>query len=259
MNKRDYPLFEKISIECNSYCNRFCSFCTRTYDNREKVRMPTETIHKILNELSEADFQGLISFHFYNEVFTDKRIFGLLKKSQDLGLKNYIVTNGDFLTVENVKKLSHYNIKEFTLSLYDSKDREDFEKRSKEYIAKYKLNQYGWELIILNGGENFTNRAGYVKHKEEKYKLPVKAACSKIVKKVDVRYDGEVVMCCLDYYGLHTIGNIKDENIIDIWYGDKKRKQLNDLAEGKREKYKLCSGCSDYMVEIENDGRIKIT
>lgn len=250
MNKRDYPLFKRISIECNSYCNRFCSFCTRTYDNREKVRMPTETIYKTLNELSEVNFKGLISFHFYNEVFTDKRIFELFEKCLELELNNYLVTNGDFLTADKVESLSQYNIKEFTLSLYDSEDRADFEKRSKEYIQKFKLDQYDWELIILNGGEDFTNRAGYVEHTEEKYKLPVKAACSKIVKKIDVRYDGEVVMCCLDYFGLHSIGNIKNENIIDIWYSDKRRKQLSDLAEGKRDKYTLCSRCSDYMVEI---------
>ena len=250
MNKKDYPLFERISIECNSYCNRFCSFCTRTFDNREKVRMPTETIYKTLNELSEVNFKGLISFHFYNEVFTDKRIFNLFEHCKNLGLNNYLVTNGDFLTFEKVEKLSQYNIKEFTLSLYDSKNKEDFEKRAKEHIEKYRLDQYDWELIILNGGEDFTNRAGYVKHTEEKYVLPVKAACSKIIKKIDVRYDGEVVMCCVDYYGLHPIGNINNENIIDIWYSDKKREQLNDLSAGNREKYKLCSGCSDYMVKI---------
>ena len=212
--------------------------------------MPSETIYKTLNELSEADFKGLVSFHFYNEVFTDKRIFELFEKCQELGLNNYLVTNGDFLTVENVERLSQYNIKEFTLSLYDSMDRADFKKRSKDYIQKFKLDQYDWELIILNGGEDFTNRAGYVEHTEEKYELPVKAACSKIVKKIDVRYDGEVVMCCLDYYGLHSIGNIAEENIIDIWYSDKRRNKLTDLAQGKRENYKLCSGCSDYMIEI---------
>ena len=57
-------------------------------------------------------------------------------------------------------------------------------------------------------------------------------------------------MCCLDYYGLHTIGNITDQNIIDIWYGEKKRQQLADLEKGHRFKYKLCSGCSDYMVKV---------
>jgi cyclic pyranopterin phosphate synthase len=245
-----YPLFDRISIECNSYCNRFCSFCTRTFDNREKVRMPLSLIYKTLNELKEAEFKGLISFHFYNEVFTDKRIYQLFEKCKELGLNNYLVTNGDFLTAEKVKKLSQYNIKEFTLSLYDSKDREDFEERSKQYVKNHQLDSYDWELIILNGGEGFTNRAGYVDHVEEKVELPVKAACSKIVKKIDVRYDGEVVMCCLDYYGLHSLGNINNQNIIDIWYSEKKRQQLADLAKGNRYKYELCSRCSDYMVEL---------
>ncbi len=250
MNNHTYPLFDRISIECNSYCNRFCSFCTRTYDNREKVRMPLPLIYKTLDELQKVDFRGLISFHFYNEIFTDKRIYQLFDKCKELGLNNYLVTNGDFLTVENVQKLSGYNIKEFTLSLYDSKDRKDFEKRSKEYINKFKLDTYNWELIILNGGEGFTNRAGYVNHVEEKFELPIKAACSKIIKKIDIRYDGEVVMCCMDYYGLHKLGNINNQNIIDIWYGDIKRQQLADLEKGNRAKYKLCSKCSDYLLKI---------
>ena len=114
MNSHTYPLFDRISIECNSYCNRFCSFCTRTYDNREKVRMPLPLIYKTLDELQKVDFRGLISFHFYNEIFTDKRIYQLFDKCKELGLNNYLVTNGDFLTVENVQKLSKYNIKEFT-------------------------------------------------------------------------------------------------------------------------------------------------
>ncbi len=60
--------------------------------------MPTKIIYKTLNELSEVKFKGLISFHFYNEVFTDKRIFELFEKCKELGLSNYLVTNGDFLT-----------------------------------------------------------------------------------------------------------------------------------------------------------------
>jgi radical SAM protein with 4Fe4S-binding SPASM domain len=87
---------------------------------------------------------------------------------------------------------------------------------------------------------------------EEKVSLPVKAACSKIVKKVDVRYDGEIVMCCLDYYALHSLGNTNDQNIIDVWYSEKKRQQLADLAKGNRSKYELCSKCSDYMCEVKN-------
>ncbi|MFY7936479.1 MAG: SPASM domain-containing protein, partial [Flavobacterium sp.] len=73
----------------------------------------------------------------------------------------------------------------------------------------------------------------------------------KIESKIDIRYDGSVVMCCMDYYALHKIGDISTENIIDIWYGEIRRKQIEDLRKGLRENYKLCSKCSDYIVEID--------
>jgi MoaA/NifB/PqqE/SkfB family radical SAM enzyme len=251
MINTSYPLFEKISIESNSYCNRTCSFCTRTSDNRVKERMPEELVYKVLHELAEVQYKGLISFHFYNEIFTDKRIYNFFEKCQQLGLNNYVFTNGDFLTKEAVERLSKYNIKEFALSVYDWETEEEFKAKCEELYEKLRISDYPWEhYIIKGGGEDFTNRAGYVQHKEEKFSLPIKAACSKIEKKIDVRFDGKVVMCCLDYYALHPIGDIKEDNIIDIWYGQIRRKQIEDLNQGLRKNYKLCAGCSDYIKEL---------
>jgi len=247
-----YPIFEKISIEINSYCNRACSFCTRSLDNREKVRMPEEMVHKVLYELAEINYKGLISFHFYNEVFTDKRIFSFFEKCQELGLNNYLFTNGDYLTKDVIERLSKYNIKEFTLSIYDWKTDEEFQEKCDAFNKELQLEAYSWDFYIVKGGENFGNRAGYVQHKQEEFSLPLKAACSRIEKKLEVRYDGSVVMCCLDYYAIHTIGNIKNKNIIDIWYGEIRQKQIMDLRQGLRKCYKLCSKCSDYVVEIKN-------
>lgn len=250
-NQVPYPIFEKISIECNSYCNRSCSFCTRTYDKREKVRMPTELVHKVLNELAEIEYQGRVAFHFYNEVFTDNRLFSFYEKCKELGLNNYLVTNGDFLTKEKVDRLKNFNIREFALSLYDWESDEDYEKKCLKLDKELGLKAHDWEFYFIKGGDDFGNRAGYVQHKEEKQTLPLTAGCSKIEEKVDVRYDGSVVMCCLDYYGLHNIGNVKTQNIVDIWYGEIRQKQISDLRKGLRKCYELCSKCSDYVVEIE--------
>lgn len=250
MYNHPYPLFDRISIECNSFCNRSCSFCTRTADNREKSRMPEELVYKVLHELAAIRYQGLIAFHFYNEVFTDKRIFSFFEKCRELGLNNYLFTNGDYLTAEVVERLSTYNIKEFTLSIYDWKTDEDFQQKCDFFNQELKLNEYSWDFFIVKGGENFGNRAGYVQHKEESLSLPVRAACSKIEKKLEIRYDGSAVMCCLDYYGVHKIGNINTENVIDIWYGEIRRKQIHDLRQGLRKCYQLCSKCSDYIVKV---------
>ena len=246
-----YPIFEKISIEINSYCNRSCSFCTRTLDNREKVRMPEELVHKVLYELAAIKYNGRIAFHFFNEVFTDNRIFSFFEKCKELGLNNYLVTNGDFLKKHIVERLKTYNIKEFALSIYDWKTEEEFQEKCNYFMEELKLRDHNWEFYIIKGGDNFGNRAGYVSHKEETLSLPLTAACSKIENKIDIRYDGSVVMCCLDYYAIHKIGDINKDNIIDIWYGDIRQKQISDLRKGLRKNYNLCSKCSDYIVEVK--------
>lgn len=245
-----YPLFEKISIEINSYCNRTCSFCTRTSDNRVKAKMPEELVHKVLHELAEINYKGLIAFHFFNEVFTDKRVFSFFEKCKELGLNNYLVTNGDFLKKHIVEQLKTYNIKEFAISIYDWNSEDEFQEKCNYFKHALKIADHDWEFYIIKGGDNFGNRAGYVKHKEETLKLPLLAGCSKIEKKIDVRYDGSVVMCCLDYYALHKIGDIRKDNIIDIWYSEIRQKQISDLRKGLRKNYKLCSGCSDYIVDL---------
>lgn len=250
MKEYPYPLFDKISIECNSYCNRSCSFCTRSNDDREKVRMSEILVHKVLNELAEINFKGLISFHFYNEIFTDKRILSFFKKCQELELNNYLFTNGDYLTKEIVEQLSKYNIREFALSIYDWKTEDEFQSKCNAINKELNLDKYSWEYYIIKGGDNFGNRAGYVQHKEEVLSLPISAACSKIENKLDVRYDGSVVMCCMDYYGIHKIGDIRISNIIDIWYGEIRQKQILDLRKGLRNAYALCSKCSDYIKTI---------
>ena len=253
LNNPPYPLFEKISIEINSYCNRSCTFCTRTQDEREKIRMPEELVYKVLFELAEIKYQGMIAFHFFNEVFTDNRIFLFFEKCKELGLNNYLVTNGDFLNMEIVNRLKTYNIKEFALSIYDWKTEEDFQEKCNFFQKTLGLSNHNWVFYIIKGGENFGNRAGFVNHKQETLQLPISAGCSKIEKKIDIRYDGSVVMCCLDYYALHKIGNVQNENIIDIWYGDIRQKQILNLRKGLRKNYKLCSKCSDYIIDNQNN------
>lgn len=78
-----YPIFEKISIEINSYCNRSCSFCTRTLDNREKVRMPEELVHKVLYELAAIKYNGRIAFHFLMKFLQIIEYFHFLRSAKN--------------------------------------------------------------------------------------------------------------------------------------------------------------------------------
>lgn len=250
-NNMPYPIFDRISIESNSYCNRNCSFCTRSFDNRAKTKMPLDLIKKVLNELHQINYQGLIAFHFYNEIFTDDRIFTLFETCKELGLRNYITSNGDYLNFEKVKELSTYNIEEMNISLYNWKNDSDFVNLRNKTIERLGLDMYNWKFKIIRGGSHYGNRAGNAKHKIESLNLPLKAGCSRIDNKLEIRYDGVAVMCCQDYFGKHPIGNIRKNHILDIWYSKERMYQVSQLSKGLRENFELCSKCSDFTKSIE--------
>ena len=110
-----------IELEINSYCNRVCAWCPNISFNRNfSESLPLSTYTKLLEELRDNGFTGIISYSRYNEPFAD---FGLLQsytnKAKELLPTTLLVTNtnGDYLTKE---KIINSNIDEITIMDYDS-------------------------------------------------------------------------------------------------------------------------------------------
>lgn len=249
-----YPIFERISIECHSFCNRRCGFCTRTYNKRPRPIqfMPERLIRKVLHELSDFEFEGRVSFHFYNEIFTDPRILRILAYSSGLGLRNYINTNCDFLTPEVIETLSNLRVVQLNISLYDWQSDEEYQSLQEATIERLNLRSFPNEYRFIKGGDHLGTRAGYAKHKPQPDGLPLHAGCSCITKKLEIRCDGIAVMCSHDYYGIHAIGDIANQHILEIWFGEKRMRQVQALTRGDREAFELCSRCSDFITEPTN-------
>ena len=245
-----YPIFERISIECHSFCNRSCAFCTRSYSQKKRPVdfMPLSLIYKVLKELSyDLKFQGRVSFHFYNEIFTDPRIMKILEFSANLGLNVYINTNGDFLTSEMVEMLNSLSVVQLNISLYDWQDDDEYVLLQNKFIDKLKLNDFINEYRFIRGGNHLGTRAGYAKHKPQPNNLPLQEKCTCVTKKLEIRYDGKAVICSHDYYGIHPIGDISKQHIFDIWYSKERMYQINQLSLGNRKEFELCSKCSDFI------------
>ena len=210
--------------------------------------MPLPLIYKVLNELAlDVGFKGRVSFHFYNEVFTDPRFLKILEYSTKLGLNVYINTNGDFLTKDVIGILNSLNVVQLNISLYDWSNDEEYASLQENFIEKVKLNSFLNEYRFIKGGSHLGTRAGYAKHKAQPENLPLKAKCTCVTKKLEIRYDGQAVICSHDYYGVHPIGDIKKQHILDIWYSNERANQINQLNKGNRWKFDLCSKCSDFI------------
>jgi len=65
--------------------------------------------------------------------------------------------------------------------------------------------------------------------------------CSRIYQQIDVRVDGTVGVCCRDPTGLYPLGNVFDQPLADIWYGDAARKFRRDHRAGDID---LCVKCT---------------
>ena len=100
-------LFFRIEIETTTFCNRKCSYCPNSIHDRGKHLMPMETIRKIISQLRELHWQGIVYLHHYGEPLTDKRlprIVKMFRKQLPFSLV-LIYTNGDFLDEEMYQKV----------------------------------------------------------------------------------------------------------------------------------------------------------
>ena len=105
--KANFPIWKTVRLEIHSYCNRNCEFCPR-YDDRTGVRkdehgkhvrikMPTEKVHALLDEISSFGWRGHIGFHRLSEPLLDPRFPDFCRYARKKGMKILENTNGDAL------------------------------------------------------------------------------------------------------------------------------------------------------------------
>jgi len=64
----------QVEVEVSTFCNRRCSFCSNSLaDRRNEHRyMEDALFSSIVRQLSSLDWQGVFSFHRYNEPLADR-------------------------------------------------------------------------------------------------------------------------------------------------------------------------------------------
>ena len=227
-------LFDSVEIESISICNRKCSFCPLAYDTTPGEVMTNETFDKIINELKKLNFKGKIAFSGYGEPLLDKQLRNRVEKiKKELNSFIEIVTNGDFLTYKKFKELISVGVDVFRLSQHDKEPSEQIKllfSNIKKDELKYIIFQAATE-----GSITFTNRGGSVPMKTLH---PFFCAPMHLI----IRADGSIPLCCNDYYKEINFGNIKKEELLDIWNKPFYRKIRNEIKRGIFN-LKICKKC----------------
>ncbi len=267
-NPGNVPIFDAIFFEVRTRCNSRCAFCAASIQNetREDVSLPFELYQKAIDELSEMNYSGRIAYHVNN----DPLIFRELEKFVDYARTKVpkawiqILTNGKALTLAKAEALIKVGINEITVNHYN----DDFsaplpkvlqELREAVLLKYFKADEivarlpkdYKEKKVFLFAvnrrrlNEVLMSRAGTAPNKKEVSEMP-RGFCQFPFTQFNVTADGRVNKCCSDLFFSDVMGNIKDQSIREIWFGEKLNKVRKELLQGNRKAFETCEKCDFY-------------
>jgi len=238
------PLPSEVEISESGTCNRKCSFCPRSdpdfIDVKEFIK--PDLHKKLLKELSEVNFSGTIRYSGFVEPLLDKNIYNLLKTAKNLIKKVNLemVTNGDVLDKERLKKLFDSGLDKLSISVYDGP--ESLEK----FIELRKESKLSEKQVVIRNrylpedqdfGITMSNRSGMLKNAEHKIMPLTKKLnhpCYYPSYTFFMDYNGDVLMCAHDWGKKRILGNLNKKTFLEIWTSQIAKISRKKLIKGDR-------------------------
>ena len=247
-----------VDIELSSLCNLNCPMCyTTTDDFKNKVNkknMDFDLFKKIIDECARYNLFS-IRLSLRGEAFLNKNIFDMIKYAKSKGIKEVsTLTHGGFLDAEKFEQLidlnldwltisfdgvgETYNKIRFPLTFEDSVNKiKEFQKiKKRRNVVKPVIKvQTVWPAISKNP-EEFYNIFNPITDQVASNPLidylgndtdvvfEENFTCPQLWERFVIGADGNVMLCANDEMESHTLGNVQDESIFDIWHGKKLNK-----------------------------------
>lgn len=244
------PLFDLIEIETVNRCNGSCDFCPVNTKNdiRSEKYMDEKLFYKIIDELATLNYAGRLALFSNNEPFLDERILEFHKYARNMlpNARMHLFTNGTLLTldkfIEAMKYLDELIIDNYQQELQLHKNSQ----RIAEYCDKHAELKEKVTIVLRKPHEILTSRGGDAPNRKELPSYPG-AKCILPFKQMVVRPDGKVSLCCNDPYGKCTLGDLNEESLTDVWYGNAFEEVRNSLSKG-RGNLPHCHHCDTFIL-----------
>lgn len=282
VSKEQVRLFNMIAIETSALCNRHCVFCPNATTARPDELMPDTMLDEILRQLVEVNYKGCITFYLYNEPFRDKRLLDIVRRfSEALPTAcPSISTNGDyFKRASDIERAFEAGVRQMTINVYSAADGKNslvavekgiavaqarhaqlqgfldelgVDQRGSLYRhaprgtrrarveAKYGVGHGNQKM----GSFEIQNRAGNIANFMPELDEPLEKMCVRPFRFLNVNWKGDVILCCNDYHGDITFGNVMETPLVESWNSDKMNAFRVAMLAKDRD-VAMCRGC-DY-------------
>lgn len=237
-------LFTQVYIETISLCNSACSFCpvSTTNNTRPLTYMEDRIFEKIVQNLVDLNFKGDIRPYDNNEPLLDKNIFERISYIKERLGDNVVInmeTNGNLLTLQKVYKLFENGIDQLCINDYAANWAEYvFQNNNiRDILKKIDIGRVGRKvkLVICHRLKKqlLSDRSGKVTGRTmsltEKYKF-----CDFPFLQMNINPKGDVFICCRDSYWDAIMGNIENNQLEEIWFGEKYTAVRRAFLDNKR-------------------------
>jgi radical SAM protein with 4Fe4S-binding SPASM domain len=197
---------------------------------------------KIITELQSIHFEGRVSFSFYNEPLLAKDLdFFIAEVKNNLPKVHLLLyTNGTLLTLERLYQLIELGVKSFVVTRHENESDYLFEQTFSKLPDEIKLKHIKYQT---SSDLKLTNRGGLLPHivKEDfESNLP----CLIPNNMLTITNQGSIVPCFEDFHQVHTMGNLNEQSILDIWNSTKYKLFRKQLLLGMRDQFSVCSNCN---------------
>lgn len=221
----------RVTFELSNMCGyaHIHKKCPLSLETEHKT-LSTEIIHKVLDTMHDYKYDGVISFHRYNEPLMDPRLIDLVKyaraKCPDSDI--FILTNGYYLTQNIMNDLANAGVTLIDVTGYTI---EEFER-----LSTIKTN-----IAYRIFSSKFDDRLGIYEYNNKRKDL---VPCFWPLNDLIITRDGEVGLCHFDWKSKYKFGSLEKISLKDIILNSEIVEIYKNNAKGNR-RYELCQNCKN--------------
>lgn len=233
-------IFDVIYLETITACNRRCAYCPNATSENGRLenakRMPADLYKAIIDELAAAGWKGDLQPHFYGEPLLDERLaeWVAYAKRKLPAARVSLFSNGDYLTVATYDALVKAGVTRFIITQHSAAPQQNVED-----VLVHARGNAGVEFAYKRL-DVIWNRGGAVKV-DHSHRRP--SRCLWAPPTVGVDCEGNVLMCCHDYYRSHPMGSVRSESLLGVWNKPAYRRLRQQLRKGEYT-LEICRKCT---------------
>ncbi len=268
--------FKKIYIEITNICNLNCSFCSK--DNRIKESISLTNMEELLKKIN--DYTDYVYLHVKGEPLLHPKLKGVLDLCEKYHKKVNITTNATLIK-EKEEILTHTAIRQINLSVHSENKKANYLEEIFEVVDKLKDKNIVYRFWTMEDNNLSKESTELVEKIVNHYQLSPKIVenlkkennikinshtyvnkanefiwpdinndynkelgyCYALKDQLAILVDGTIVPCCLDSNGVINLGNIYQNDLLQVINSSRYQKMRMGFCNRKVTE-ELCKHCS---------------